>query len=236
MIAITKRIFRAIHARRRRWAHRRIHRRFRPFTMIHEGEYAINLALAERIRDVPGCVVECGVWRGGMSAGMATVLGSTRHYYLCDSFEGLPPAKAIDGDSAIRWQADTAGPRYYDNCAAEETFAIEAMAIAGVGSYSIVKGWFDDTLPRLSLDQPIALLRLDGDWYDSTMTCLTALYPKVATGGLVVIDDYYTWDGCARAVHDYLSATSSTERIRNEGSTCYIEKPVHSPQPGDSGR
>lgn len=236
MTAIALRMLGSIRARLRRRLHRRVHRRFRQYTMIDEGEYGNNLSLAARVRDVPGCVVECGVWRGGMSAGLATVLGTDRHYYLCDSFAGLPPARPIDGESALRWQANTTGPRYHDNCAAEETFAIRAMAMAGIDSYSIVKGWFDDTLPRLSLDQPIALLRLDADWYDSTMTCLTTLYPRVAAGGLVVVDDYYTWDGCARAVHDYLSGTSSVERIRNEGGTCYIEKTAPTTSPTGPGR
>jgi O-methyltransferase len=69
----------------------------------------------------------------------------------------------------------------------------------------------------------IAVLRLDGDWYDSTMLCLEHLFPLVVPGGLMLIDDYYTWDGCARAVHDYLSREQAAERIeKTSGGVAYI--------------
>ena len=80
------------------------------------------------------------------------------------------------------------------------------------------RGWFDDTVPKYAAEQPtIAVLRLDADLYDSTMVCLTHLFPLVAQGGLVIIDDYgeYSgWVGCTRAVHDYLSAEQRPEGIR----------------------
>ena len=69
----------------------------------------------------------------------------------------------------------------------------------------------------------IAVLRLDGDWYDSTMLCLEHLLPLAVPGGLMLIDDYYTWDGCARAVHDYLSREQAAERIeKTSGGVAYI--------------
>ena len=61
----------------------------------------------------------------------------------------------------------------------------------------------------------IAVLRLDGDWYGSTMTCLEHLFDKVLPGGIVLMDDYYAWEGCSKAVHDFLSARSATEQIRS---------------------
>ena len=192
--------------------------------MIPRHCYVENLMLAARVAHIPGCVVECGVWRGGMIAGVASILGPSRRYYLCDSFEGLPPVKPIDGAAAARWQQDTTSPHYHDNCTAGEEYAIQAMALAGIGSPTLVKGWFDQSLPSLRLEQPIALLRLDGDWYDSTMACLQSLYDQVSPGGLIIIDDYYTWDGCSRAVHDFLSRRSSEDRIHNYGTVCYIEK------------
>ena len=192
--------------------------------MIPRHSYVENLTLAARVAHIPGCVVECGVWRGGMIAGVASILGPSRRYYLCDSFEGLPPVKPIDGAAAARWQQDTTSPHYHDNCTAGEEYAIQAMALAGIGSPTLVKGWFEQSLPSLRLEQPIALLRLDGDWYDSTMACLQSLYDHVSPGGLIIIDDYYTWDGCSRAVHDFLSRRSSEDRIHNYGTVCYIEK------------
>ena len=211
---------------RRTALYRSIYAKYKDFTMINEGTYMSNLRLADLVQHLPGAVVECGVWRGGMSAGMADLLGPKREYVLCDSFEGLPPAKEIDGAGAIAWQANPAGESYHDNCTADENFARRAMAKSSAERVRYVRGWFDQTLPTLELSEPIALLRLDGDWYDSTMTCLTHLFPKVRPGGVVLIDDYHTWDGCSRAVHDYLSAQRSVARISQwDHLVCYIKVP-----------
>jgi len=204
--------------------YRRIYDRFRDYTMVSRCLYETNLQLAASIQHLPGCVIECGVWRGGMVAGLATVLGSSRTYFLFDSFEGLPPAKAIDGAAALDWQANTTSPGYHDNCTAGESIARAAMARAGTTNAVLVKGWFEQTLSTFSPPVPIALLRLDCDWYESTKTCLEHLFPFVSPGGLVLIDDYYTWDGCARAVHDYLSGHERCERIASEGGVCFIKK------------
>jgi O-methyltransferase len=228
----TSHYFRRVRSLACNYAERRrrnsIYDRYKSYTMIPRHLFAVNLSIASRISHIPGCIVECGVWRGGMSAGIATILGTERTYYLCDSFEGLPPAQPIDGEKAIAWQNNVHSPHYFDNCSAPESYAHEAMTLAGNPPFHLIKGWFNETLPKLHTSAPIALLRLDGDWYDSTMTCLTALYDKVATGGLIVLDDYYTWDGCSRATHDFLSARSSPDRIRSESDVCFI---IKSPKP-----
>ena len=192
--------------------------------MIPESHFVDNLALATSVKDIAGCIVECGVWRGGMSAGLASLLGPNRTYYLFDSFEGLPPAQEIDGSSAIAWQKDTTSKNYYDNCSAPLDFANEAMKNSKASDFHLVKGWFSETLPTFPQAKPIALLRLDGDWYESTWVCLEFLYRNVTENGIIIIDDYYTWDGCTRAVHDFLSKNSITDRIRSTGKTCYIVK------------
>lgn len=194
------------------------------FTMMPEDGFNANLELAERVKDIPGCVVECGVWRGGMIAGISTVLGPERDYYLFDSFEGLPPAKPIDGEGAIKWQSDKTSEKYLDNCSAPQEFAERAMKIAGAKSFHLIKGWFNESLAAFKPEQQIALLRLDGDWYDSTMTCFQFLFKHVAPNGLIIIDDYYIWDGCSRATHDFLSANSAIERIHCYKNICFIEK------------
>lgn len=167
-----------------------------------------------------GCVVECGTWRGGMIAGIAEVLGPQREYILCDSFQGLPPAQPIDGPAANKWQREDP-----DNCRATVDEVHESMDMSGVRSYRLVEGWFSETLPRLSVDiESIALLRLDADWYDSTRCCLVNLWNKVVDGGIIIIDDYYVWDGCSRAVHDFLAQVSAVERIRSHEDVAYIVK------------
>ena len=77
------------------------------------------------------------------------------------------------------------------------------MSLSYVKEYHLIKGWFAETLPFFNPPAPIAILRLDGDWYDSTFQCLTHLYHWVAPGGVIIVDDYYAWEGCARAVHDF---------------------------------
>jgi O-methyltransferase len=201
-----------------------LYEKYRSFTMIPRSNYVTNLMLAREVRGVPGSVVECGVWRGGMSAGLAEMLGPSRTYYLFDSFEGLPPANAdVDGAAGVLYQRNEVSLHYHDNCRADIGFATTAMRMSGATSVHVVKGWFNDTLPSFPADQPIALLRLDADWYDSTLACLENLGKYVVPGGLIVMDDYFTWDGCARAVHDYLSGHHLPFRIAQaRGDVAYI--------------
>src|SRR6266705_81074 len=92
--------------------------RFKRFTLVRFDDYCANLRLANRFKHIPGAIVECGTWKGGMIAGLACVFGADRSYYLFDSYEGLPPAKEIDGKAALHWQADTKSPNFFDNCRA----------------------------------------------------------------------------------------------------------------------
>jgi O-methyltransferase len=188
----------------------RLHRQVRDLTMVPRRAFIDNVLLARRGAAAGGDLVECGTWRGGLSAAMAWALPG-RHSVLFDSFEGLPDAKPIDGPDAIRYSTQERG---YDNCRAEEAWAAQAMARVGQPDAEIIKGWFEDTVPVWAQQQrPIAVLRLDGDWYDSTILCLEHLWPLVSQGGIVIIDDYYTWDGCSKAVHDHLSRAQAAERI-----------------------
>jgi O-methyltransferase len=203
-----------------------IHKKYLQFTMVKRRDYIDCLKLVSQFKDINGSIIECGVWRGGMIAGIADVMGSNRNYFLFDSFEGLPDAKEIDGQTAIAWQADKTSAGYYDNCKAEMEWAQKAMNLANVTDRTtFIKGWFDDTVPQFKTEEPIAVLRLDGDWYDSTMVCLDHLFPKVAEGGLIILDDYYAWDGCSKALHDYLSKHKRPERIVHAYSSgCYLIK------------
>jgi len=190
----------------------RIYSRFHDFTMIRRRGYVANLALCDQFRHLPGAVVECGTWKGGMIAGIATLFKDDRDYYLFDSFEGLPVAQDIDKDRGGQlgktWQAKPST----NNLRAEESFAQRAMLISGARYVHIIKGWFNETLPKYN-GQPIAILRADGDWYESTMDVLANLYPYVVKGGLIILDDYYYWEGCAKAVHDFLSRNQLADKI-----------------------
>jgi hypothetical protein len=213
--------YRAVSPSKRRTLSASIYREFRNYTRVPEQSYCDNLRLVERFKDVPGTIVECGVWRGGMIAGIARILGPDRAYYLFDSFEGLPKATQIDGERAVRWQVCND----VQNCRTDEIFAFEAMRQAGAINAHVYKGWFDHTLRCFPRDAAIAVLRLDADWYSSTAECLNNLYAQVVKGGLIIVDDYFAWDGCARAIHDFLSYNKLTDRIRQfDNGVCYLLK------------
>lgn len=206
---------------------RRILAEVAPHTMVHETGVAFYMNETVRLvrNGVPGAVVECGVWRGGASLACLLAQRSAfgrveRPVWLLDSFEGLPPVTEKDGPLARTWQTGEDAERFLDNCRAAEEEAHALMRRHGLSAQEavITKGWFRDTLPAVTqavAGQGIAMLRLDGDWYDSTLECLEALEPLVAEEGIVIVDDYYAWDGCARAVHDYLSRHDLPYRLKS---------------------
>jgi len=201
----------AEHTEQRVWVRAQLQAGIRPLTMVGDNDLrglvaAVDLVVRERVQ---GCFVECGTWRGGASFLMARRSlrqGSPRLVWMFDSFEGLPLPGPADGPAAAAYVVNTDSPWYYDNCTA--TFdAVEASARdLGLRTWvQPVKGWFDQTLPsRKGELGAIALLRIDADWHDSVAACLEELVPFVATGGVVILDDYYTWDGCTRATHEFL--------------------------------
>ncbi|MGA3070757.1 MAG: TylF/MycF/NovP-related O-methyltransferase [Terracidiphilus sp.] len=204
------------------WRYRRIARKFGPWTMVPQAIYVCNLRLAAQVKNVAGAIVECGTWRGGMIAGVADVLGKDRRYYLFDSYEGLPPAREIDGAGALAWQADKSGPSYHNNCAASEEEAREAMSQSLAVDYRIIKGWFNDTLSKMDSSEKIALLRMDADWYDSTKCILDHFGGRVVPGGMIVVDDYYTWEGCTVAVNEYAAAHKWRIQQSRYAGVCFI--------------
>lgn len=201
--------------------YRRIYATFKPFTMLQSHSYINNLSLCDQYRTIKGTVVEAGTWKGGMIAGIAKLFGPTRAYYLYDSFQGLPPASKEDafpdGYSAISWQKDLKKPEWQGrtglgNLAVDMSFAQQAMKLSAVTNYKITPGWFKDTLPTYD-GGPIAILRMDGDFYESLMDTLNNLYEKVVPGGIIIIDDYYYWQGARKAVHDFLSQRKLVDTI-----------------------
>jgi O-methyltransferase len=177
---------------------------------------------------VDGAFVGCGVWRGGASFVIADRLRrakSDRLVWMFDSFEGLPAPTEVDGPAALAYTKNTANPAYYDNCSASiEEVAASAKRLNLTDQVKLVKGWFNDTLPASRENiGPIALLRIDADWYQSVHCCLDQLYEQISPGGLVILDDYYTWDGCTLAVHDFLSEHRLSHRIREKGCAYFCK-------------
>ncbi|MEX1019737.1 MAG: TylF/MycF/NovP-related O-methyltransferase [Litorilinea sp.] len=169
--------------------------------------------------DIPGDLIETGVWRGGALIYMRGVLASygitDRIVWGADSFEGLPvideTAHPIDykiwRTNRLRFAASQAE--------VEENFRRYDLWDDQV---RLLPGWFKDTLPTAPVER-LALLRLDGDYYESTTDALTHLYPKLSPGGFVIIDDYMV-NSCSRAIHDYRAAHGIEEPIQNVDGWC----------------
>jgi hypothetical protein len=190
-----------------------------------------NLYLADRCLAQPamdgGCIIECGTWRGGMAAGLATIGGPDRDYHFFDSFAGLPPATEADGAYAREAQASGDGRLYFDNntaSLAEFTATLGAVGLPAQRLH-VHKGLFADTFPGIVVP-PVAVLRLDADWYDSTLLCLETFWDRLLPGALVLIDDYYDWEGCSKAVHNFLARRMAPEPVRQSrrGKVAYVVK------------
>lgn len=155
---------------------------------------------------VAGALVECGVRLGGASAMMALAHISSgppsRPLHLFDSFSEPPQPGPRDGAQSKSVYASWQGSLSYDT----EKSRKLVRHIVGYPENLLIYhvGWFQQTVPAASSEiGPIALLRLDGDWYESTRVCLEELYPRVSVGGLVVIDDYGHFEGCRLAVDQF---------------------------------
>ncbi len=179
--------------------------------------------------NIPGALVECGVWKGGAVGIMALAnlrRGMARRpLHLFDAFQEIcEPDASVDGERAIGLVRGLTGSTehekgrlqpvagIYDSLGGPGTLGECRELLEGTIGYpgaliSYHVGWFQETLPAVHEQLgPIAVLRLDGNWYESTKVCLDYLFDKVALGGIVVIDDYGTYDGCRRAVDEFMDA------------------------------
>jgi len=175
---------------------------------------SIQECVSTVIRDeVPGDLLEAGVWRGGAAIFMRALLFAfgdrDRQVWVADSFEGLPPPDAINFTQDV-----TNDLSHY----AELAVSLEEVR-SNFARYNMLddrvhflKGWFRDTLATAPIER-IAVLRLDGDYYESTIQGLEALYHKVSRGGFVIIDDYSTFESCGQAVKDFRVANGIEDEI-----------------------
>jgi O-methyltransferase len=192
-----------------------LYERCKPFTMTSlERMYGLFKSVEHVVRNnIPGDLVECGVWKGGSCMLAALALAhfgdTTRDIYLYDTFAGMPAPGEEDVD-------------YVDQHAAlrlsEKWPSFDAMANAPLDEVRrnllsvgypaerivFVQGRVEQTIPR-TIPPQIALLRLDTDWYESTRHEMDHLYPRLAVGGALIVDDYGHWKGCRRAVDEYVA-------------------------------
>jgi hypothetical protein len=204
-------------------------------------ETMIGMARLDNVQDLvtraltdetPGDLVETGVWRGGAVILMRALLDvcsdTTRHVWACDSFQGLP-APDID-----RYPEDAPFERRspLDHAInAALAVSIEQVA-ANFERYGLLddrvhflEGWFKDTLPTAPIKQ-IAVLRIDGDLYQSTTDALVNLEPKVSRGGFVIVDDFNAIDACRKAVMDYRTTNAIAAEITEvDWTAAWWQKP-----------
>ena len=170
-----------------------------------------NLAYwCKQHKDSGASFVECGVGKGGCVALMSYVSKGLNPVWAFDSFEGMPPLTEEDEGSGEEW----VGHR----CAGEDGVGTvhETLRLGRVAmdSVHIVKGYFEDTLEERRADiGPVAVLRLDNDWYKSTKFCLDTLYDQVIAGGVILIDDYGVFKGCRKAVDEFRESRRITSPL-----------------------
>ncbi|BBH17088.1 methyltransferase MtfB [Nocardioides baekrokdamisoli] len=170
----------------------------------------IETALAD---GVPGDVMECGVWRGGAAIYMAATLAvhdaTDRAVWLADSFEGLPAPETQRYAKAD--QLDLSDIAHLAVGLEEVQANLRKYHLLG-DNIRFLQGWFKDTLPTAPVES-LAVLRLDGDLYSSTMDVLVSMYDKVSVGGFILVDDYNDLAECREAVTDFRAERGITDEI-----------------------
>ena len=208
-----------------------------PYTMVGYARLSNVYELASLVErnKISGAFVECGVWRGGciaVMAYMAQKFGSGRKIWLFDSFEGLPEPTAEDGKIAKDYAQNKAEGKLetINKCVGPLEDVKEIFFdILKINQNNVVikKGWFQNSLPLTKQEiGKIAILRLDGDWYESTKVCLDNLYNNVIIGGYIVLDDYGYWEGAKRALDEFfVERKISPKLIKIDDTGVYFRKP-----------
>jgi O-methyltransferase len=199
----------------------------RPYTQATPRNLTMTIRLAIEAIEAgrKGDFVECGTWFGGSS--FAMLLAQRYHYgkiakpvWMFDSFQGMPPADDRDGPLALKYQRETDSPEYFDNNRAPLDKVWENIRGFGFGPEEafVIPGWFHESVPNHKdelANRGISVLRVDCDWFEPTFYVLKELTPFVPEEGTILLDDYYAFDGAARATHDFLSQNGLSWRIRS---------------------
>jgi O-methyltransferase len=192
-------------------------RQCREFTLTSPERLLAAIRSAEYLtrHGIEGDIVECGVWRGGSSMAIALSLihhnDTSRNLYLYDTYDGMPPPSENDLDLHGQMASELLekDPANFV-CRASAEDVEKNMAATGYpqNKIHIVKGPVEKTIPA-NMPQNIAMLRLDTDWYESTLHEMQHLFPALATSGVIIIDDYGHWKGARKAVDEYLANTGT---------------------------
>lgn len=192
-------------------------RSVKPYTMTSpQMVYGLIQAVKYVVKnDIPGALVECGVWRGGSMMAVAKTLlnlnRSDRDLWLFDTFEGMtePSHRDLRRDgvkASDLWEKSEVGEDSSDwaRCSLDEVKDVIYDTGYVKERIHFVRGKVEDTIPDNAPDV-VSLLRLDTDWYESTKHELIHLFPRLSRGGVIIIDDYGYWQGSREAVDEYVS-------------------------------
>ncbi len=179
-------------------------------------------------RGIPGDLIETGVWRGGATIfmrGVLKVYGVTdRIVWVADSFEGLPEPDAEKFPIEAKAHQGPVMKKVYQHFAVGLEDVKRNFQAYGLldDRVRFLKGWFKDTLPSAPIGQ-LAVMRLDGDYYESTRDALTNLYDRLSVGGYAIIDDYGedTWTYCRKAVDEFRRERGIEDPLIRVDSKCY---------------
>jgi len=214
--------------------------RLLPYTMGGRRalENAFDVVALMAQRKIEGALVECGVAQGGTSAMMAMANrelgGPARPSWLFDSYEGLPDPTAADYENGkVGEVIQPIGKGACLGTVEQVEHLMFDLLRQPRNDVHLVKGWFQDTLPVHGAGiGPIAVLRLDGDWYESTKVPLEALYGQVVPGGCVIVDDYATCFGSRRATDEFRAGRGITAPLIPDGrGGAWFEKSARSSAP-----
>jgi glycosyltransferase involved in cell wall biosynthesis len=204
----------------------------KPFTLLSARRlYSLfNLAKLVCESDMPGHFVECGVAAGGSAALLAYIIKSRslqpRKMYAFDTFEGMPAPTSADTHRGMPAEQTGWGS---GTCYAPESSVLEICKKLNVlDIVEPVKGYFQNTLPIMrNRIETVAVLHMDGDWYDSTKTILFNLYDNVITNGYIQVDDYGHWDGCKKALKEFETSRDLRFKINPiDGTGVWFRKPT----------
>jgi hypothetical protein len=184
--------------------------------------------IGDTLRDnIPGDLIETGVWRGGAAIFMRAVLKAysvtDRLVWAADSFEGLPEPDPDKFPLEAQVQSGPVIQKAYKNLAVGLDEVKRNFAAFGMldDQVRFLKGWFKDTLPTAPIGA-LSLMRLDGDFYESTRDSLNSLYDRLSIGGFVILDDYGedSWTYCRRAVDEFRSERNIEDPLIAVDSRC----------------
>ncbi|SRR6266481_749023 len=205
-----------------------------PYTMTSkERLFALRRSVEYIVRNnIPGDIVECGVWKGGSMMAVARTLielgAGDRNLYLFDTFDGMsaptPGDKQFSGEAAVDLlqKSDKETSTFWAYSPLDDVRRVMRDTGYRQDKVIFIKGKVEETLPSYAPKQ-VAILRLDTDWYESTYHELIHLYPRLSGGGVLIIDDYGHWEGARRAVDEYIHGQNLRlllNRIDYSGRIC----------------